>query len=116
VLGFEAWGDEIAVRTLLALAALRRAHSIVVPGNAVPAAEGLVRCPCLEHERKARIAWSQDAPWSGDFDWAELAAEVAWETSWKTSPEAVREAICEALLPWALEQGESSAASLDEAD
>ena len=109
LLTLDTWGDEICVRALLALAPLRDQQSLPIPRNGIPAAAALIACPCQDHERKARRAWSEDAPWSGEFDWAELLAEQGWEVAWKGSADAVREALAEALVPWVLKLAQQPA-------
>jgi len=99
VLGLDAWGDEVCVRVLLACARLaggRRPETLA-------ALERLLREATEQADEDARVAWTRDADWSLEVDWAELAAEQAWTAHWARSAEAVRRAVREAVVAWALE-------------
>lgn len=108
ILGLEAWGDEVCVVVaIVAAQALHGAGKLTGEGvptqSAVAAAEALIRCPCPDHEKEARKAWTLDAPWAGEVAWAELAAEVAWAAHWLTSDLEVRALVRARVGPWALE-------------
>ncbi|RMG15127.1 MAG: hypothetical protein D6731_08960 [Planctomycetota bacterium] len=107
VIGLERWGIEPCVRAALVAVrfltdadpdqACRRAA-------AIGALETLLACPCDEHEKAARVAWTDDAAWAAEVPWSEFAAEVAWNARWKVhSEDEVREAIRRDLLAWALD-------------